>query len=349
MDALRVVVVDDSALFRTMLRNVLSSIPLCEVIASVGDGKTAVEKILQLQPDLVTLDVEMPGITGIEVLQALKRRRCQTKVLMVSRHTSAGAQVTTDALLEGAFDFILKPSGNDPAENKRVLQAELQARIAALTEAPTTPPICEFAEPPATSARRFHVAIIGCSTGGPDALARIIPQLPANLPAPLIVVQHMPSGFTRSLAARLNEASELDVFEADDGASVGPGQVVIARGGSHLEVLRDGASRIRVQLSDAPVEHGCRPSVDFTLRSAVNAFGGEILVVILTGMGRDGTAGCRLVHAQGGQIVAQHAEGCAVYGMPKSVIAAGLAGDIVPLDSIAKSISRRLQRTAEPR
>lgn len=338
MDRLRVVVVDDSALFRLLLRNVLSDIPHCDVVASVGDGQTAIETILRLQPEFVTLDVEMPGLSGIEVLRALKRQRCPAKILMISRHTSAGAQVTTDALLEGAFDFILKPSGADPLENRRILHTELQNRISALTETDTALPNADLIDRPASSIGRVQAVIIGCSTGGPDALAHVIPQLPASLPVPVIIVQHMPEGFTRTLAARLNEASELNVAEAEDGLSVGPGRVVLARGGRHLRLYREGHAMLRVQLDDARAEHGCRPAVDYTLRTAVNALGGEILVVILTGMGRDGTEGCRLVHQHGGHVIAQHRDGCIVYGMPKSVIEAGLADEVLPLASIARGI-----------
>jgi two-component system, chemotaxis family, protein-glutamate methylesterase/glutaminase len=318
MDPLRVIVVDDSALFRMLLRNVLSQIPHCEVVASVGDGQTAIESILRLQPDLVTLDVEMPGLSGIEVLHALKRQRCTSKILMVSRHTTAGAQVTTDALLEGAFDFILKPSGTDPLQNRQVLLGELQSRIAALTEVDAAIANPASTDRPVLSSGKIKAVVIGCSTGGPDALAQIIPHLPASLPVPVIIVQHMPEGFTRTLAARLNEASELNVVEAEDGLSIGPGKVVLARGGRHLRLSRDSSSNLRIHLDDAPAEHGCRPAVDYTLRTVVDVLGGEVLVLVLTGMGRDGTEGCRLVRQHNGHIIAQHRDSCVVYGMPKS-------------------------------
>ena len=344
MDRFRVVVVDDSALFRTMLRNLLTDIPNCEVVASVADGVTAIEKITELKPDLVTLDVEMPDVSGIDVLRELKRRKVSAKVVMISRWTTAGAQVTTDALIEGAFDFILKPSSGNPVENKANLRAALEERITALREIESSPTEGCAPTDHATSAprpaNRAKAIIIGCSTGGPDALARIIPDLPATLPAPVFIVQHMPEGFTASLASRLNQASELEVLEAEDGMRVRAGQVALARGDRHLELERRIGESVIVKLSDAPREHRCRPAVDFTLRSAVDMFDGLLLAVILTGMGRDGTAGCELVHARGGQVIAQHQTGCTVYGMPKAVIQAGVADQVVELPRIAKAIER---------
>lgn len=344
MNPFRVVVVDDSALFRTMLRNVLAEIPGCTVIASVADGKTAVDKIAELSPDLVTLDVEMPELSGIDVLRELKKRRISPKVIMVSRFTEAGAQVTTDALIEGAFDFIRKPSGSNPVENKASLRAALEERIAALRETAPDSLDSSFAdERTSTStlaAGGVEAVVIGCSTGGPDALARLIPDLPANFPVPVFVVQHMPERFTASLAARLNEASELEVVEAADGMRVTAGQVVIARGGRHLEIERRSSTSVVVRLTDAPHEHSCRPAVDYTLRSAVNVFGGQLLIVILTGMGRDGLAGCELARSRGSRVLAQHADGCTVYGMPKAVIQAGYADSVVKLPRMANAITR---------
>ena len=348
MSSFKIVVVDDSALFRTMLRNILAEIPGCEVVASVADGKTAVEKIAELKPDLVTLDVEMPNVSGIDVLRMLKRQRVDAKVIMISRLTASGAQVTTDALIEGAFDFILKPSSSNPIENKSVLKAGLEERIKVLRESgsPVAEPVRSNAPATAVSSRtnRADVVVIGCSTGGPDALSQVIPDLPSDFPVPVIVIQHMPDRFTASLATRLNEASELDVVEASEGGLIRAGQVVIAKGGKHLGLARVGNEGLRTHLLDEPVEHGCRPAVDFTLRSAVEIYRGNILAVILTGMGRDGASGCNLVRASGGRVIAQHADGCTVYGMPKAVVQAGDADEIVKLPSVAKAIIRMTKR-----
>lgn len=350
MDAFRVVVVDDSALFRTLLRNILADIPHCEVVASVGDGAAAVDKIAELHPDLVTLDVEMPELDGIEVLRQLKRRQLKSNVVMISRLTAAGASVTTDALIEGAFDFILKPSGANPAENKASLRAALEEKISALrdigTDSTQEIPADVQTSPASATMAKCEAVVIGCSTGGPDALARVIPDLPADLPVPVFVVQHMPERFTASLAARLNEASSLDVLEAADGLRVSAGQVVIARGGRHLQLARRTSDGAVVKLTDAPLEHSCRPAVDYTLRSAVEIFDGHLLVVILTGMGRDGTAGCRLVRSRGGRVLTQHPDGCTVYGMPKAVAQAGLTNDVAKLPRMAAAINRLVRGAA---
>lgn len=344
MDSFRIVVVDDSALFRTMLRNVLSEIPGCEVVASVADGKAAIEKVVELKPDLVTLDVEMPEMNGIDALRELKRRMPGVNVVMVSRLTSTGAKVTTDALIEGAFDFILKPSSGSVSDNKATLRTALEERIRALTEDSTDSSrdsMSTLQMPSHTHpSTRCEAVVIGSSTGGPDALARVIPDLPANLRVPVFVVQHMPERFTATLASRLNEASNLEVLEAVDGMRVRSGQVVLAKGGNHLQLERQLSAGVLIRLTDAPPENSCRPAVDYTLRSAADLYGQHLLVVILTGMGKDGTAGCQIVKARGGNVVAQHSDGCTVYGMPKAVINAGLADDIVKLPRIAAEIVR---------
>lgn len=350
MDEFRIIIVDDSALFRTMLRNAITDIPGCTVVATASDGESAVAKIEELKPDLVTLDVEMPNMNGIDTLRELRRRRIRSKIVMVSRLTAAGAQVTTDALLYGAFDFILKPSGKDAVANKELLRSELVERISAIREtrkAATEPAVSKSAERVAPSGKTpsCDLVVFGSSTGGPDALNRVLPQFEADFPVPIIVVQHMPPSFTTSLAARLNDASELEVSEAEERMQLRPGRVVLARGGCHLGLTGSARSGVTVQLSDAPPEHSCRPAVDFTLRSAVNIYGGRIVAVILTGMGRDGTEGCRLVRAQGGRVFAQHAEDCSVFGMPKAVITAGLADRVIKLPQIAPSVDEEVRAT----
>lgn len=343
MESVRVLVVDDSALFRTLMRNALTEIPGCEVVGSVPDGETALARIEELQPDLVTLDVEMPGMGGIGVLRELRKRRLKTRIVMVSRLTTAGAQVTTDALMQGAFDFILKPHGKDPAANKEALCAALREKIESLQEAFV--PSSAMPEPTrrerttaAKPSNACQAVVIGSSTGGPDALAQLLPFLSVELPVPVVVVQHMPERFTGTLANRLNEASDLEIVEAADKMPITKGRIVIAHGGRHLRLVRRPSGVVLAQLTEDPSEHSCRPAVDYTLRSAVDAFEGPILAVILTGMGRDGTEGCRLVRERGGHVIAQHAEGCTVYGMPKSVIAAGQADQILRLADIGPAI-----------
>ena len=335
----RLMIVDDALIMRMRIRiREVATLAGWTVVAEAANGNEAVRLFNELQPDLVTLDVERPdinGIDGIDVLRELKRRRIRTNVVMISRLTAAGAQVTTDALIEGAFDFILKPSGSSPSENKNTLRIALLEKIAALADARSglasdvlgSPP-----PPPQTAPVGKPEAVrIACSTGGPDALSQVIPDLSATLPVPVFIIQHMPPRFTASLASRLNDASELHVLEAEDGLVEKPGHAFVARGGQHLLLERRHSEQIRLTLTDAPPEQNCRPAADDTLRSAVDVYRGHLLAVILTGMGRDGTAGCQLVQARGGHVLAQHADGCTVYGMPRSVINAGLANQIVLL------------------
>ena len=353
MTVLKVLVVDDSALFRTLLSNVLRGIPNCEVIGTASTGQSALQKIIELQPDLVTLDMEMPEMDGMGVLQELKRRRIRSKVIIVSRFTSAGAQITTDALLQGAFDFVLKPSSKDPSANRAELQESLSDKIAAIREntgndsgsTPVPPPSPVKTEPRRGRTTKCEAVIIGCSTGGPDALGQVVPYLDPEFPVPVIIVQHMPEGFTGSLAKRLDEASEVNVVEASDGLVLKKRQAVVARGGRHLKLERRGVSQVVLRLTEDSHEHNCRPAVDYTLRSAVEVFDGQLLTVILTGMGRDGTEGCRLVREHGGEVIAQDADGCVVFGMPKAVINAGQADSIVPLPQIAATINSIVCKT----
>lgn len=345
MTNLKVLVVDDSALFRTMLGNALRSIPDCEVVGTASDGHAALQKIIDLQPDVVTLDMEMPELDGMGVLQELKRRRIRSKVVIVSRLTSAGAQITTDALLQGAYDFILKPSQKDPAANKAQLLCALTEKINGIRDnapserEPAVLPTHVKMEPRRTRSAKCDAVVIGCSTGGPDALAQIVPYLNPDFPVPIVIVQHMPEGFTCSLAKRLNEASEIDVMEATDGTILRKRMAVIARGGRHLRLERSGVAQVVTRLTEDVHEHNCRPAIDYTIRSAVETYDGRLLTVILTGMGRDGTEGSRLVRERGGEVVVQSAEGCVVFGMPKAVINAGQADRIVPLSEIAMTIN----------
>ena len=348
MTNLKVLVVDDSALFRTLLGNALRHVPDCEVIGNASDGQVALQKIIDLQPDVVTLDLEMPEMNGIGVLQELKRRQIRTKVIMISRLTSAGAQSTTDALLHGAYDFILKPSSKDPAANKAELLTALSEKIAGIREqarsereSPLSPSTLTTATRRAR-ALKCEAVVIGCSTGGPDALAQIVPYLHPEFPVPIVIVQHMPEGFTCSLAKRLNEASEIEVVEASDGLPLRKGMAVVARGGRHLCLERRGISQVLARLTEDAHEHNCRPAIDYTLRSAVDIYEGRLLSVILTGMGRDGTEGCRQVRDRGGEVFVQAADGCVVFGMPTSVINAGQADKIVPLPQIANTINSHL-------
>jgi two-component system chemotaxis response regulator CheB len=350
----RVLIVDDSALYRQLIQNVLREVAEATVVGVAKNGVEALEKIQELDPDVLTLDVQMPDMDGIEVLREVKRRRLRPKAIMVSSLTSEGAQVTTDALLEGAFDFILKPAGGDSVANRQQLKHALQEKLAALGESSGQPKwashrprsiaadeVLEFAPAPDAVCR---AVIIGTSTGGPEALKVVLPKLPRALPVPVIVVQHMPAQYTLSLAARLNENCELDVAEAGDGAALAAGRVLVAPGGRQMKLACAGEG-LTVRVNDDPPENGVRPSVDYLLRSVADALGSHALAVIMTGMGRDGLEGCRRLKAAGGYVFAQSQEDCVVYGMPKAVIEGDLADRALPLGKIAPAIVRHVNRS----
>lgn len=344
-DRVRIIVVDDSSLFRHLIRDALKEIPGASVIGNAEDGRRALELIGERRPDLITLDVEMPDLNGIDVLRELRRSGDATPAIMVSRLTERGAQITTDALLEGAFDFILKPSGGNPLENKQTLQREFSEKITAFRLSRTLPvqgasDVESVLESPTRGA--YEALLIGSSTGGPEALREVLPKLPAGFPVPVLVVQHMPPQYTNRLATRLNEICPLEVREATDRTFIRPGAIYIAPGGQQMKVIRLN-DQIQIRLTDDPPENSCRPAVDYLLRSAAEVWLGRTLTVILTGMGHDGTTGCRLLRERGGYVIAQHADGCIVYGMPKSVIENSLANRVLPLKSIGETISHLIR------
>lgn len=359
-DPLRVLVVDDTVVYRKIVGEILGSIPGVEVAGVAANGKIALQKIEQLHPDLLTLDLEMPEIDGLGVLRHLKQTGCRTGAIMLSAFTTEGADATVAALKLGAFDFVIKPAGDDLAANTGQLRCDLHEKIEAFarsrqldraTTAPAAPPVLPAAKPSATGndvsrrmaglARSFtgkpEVVALGISTGGPAALARVLPHLPADLAAPLLIVQHMPPKFTESLAKDLDARSPLAVREAVDGLAVRPGQAFIAPGGKQMKIERS-AEGLVVRITDDPPENHCKPSVDYLFRSVSHVCGGSALGVIMTGMGSDGALGCRLLKRQGAGILVQDAATCVVYGMPKPPTDEGLADVIAPLDRIAAEI-----------
>jgi len=347
---LKVVVVDDSALYRQMLLTVLGRIAGVEVVGTAADGDAAVELIARARPDVVTLDVQMPGRDGIEVLRALKQRGLSPRSIMVSSLTAQGAPTTVAALMEGAFDFILKPTAVDLHVARDTIQRELAEKLAAVREsmgppAPAAAPPQSKRPPGGSAAVHFDAIVIGTSTGGPQALRGVIPRLPPDLPVPVFIVQHIPPQFTASLAERLDSMSPLRVVEAADGMVVGPGTVFVAPGGRHLGVAQRG-EQVVCLLDDGPRRHGCRPSVDHLLESAAGLYQGRVLAAVLTGMGCDGLDGCRELKRRGGAVLAQSAAGCVVYGMPKAVSDAGLVDETVPLEQIAARLCAWLHGAA---
>jgi two-component system chemotaxis response regulator CheB len=353
--SLRVLVVDDSALYRKVVSEILRELPDVEVVATAVDGQIALQKIEELRPDLVTLDVEMPQLTGVEVLRHLRERGSETGVIMLSAFTSSSAAATTEALRLGAFDFVLKPTGTDMVESRQQLARRLGDRVAAyMQRSPQTPridapkPRVETHRAP-EPAERFcidhsaereppEIIVLGISTGGPEALSRVIPALPKDLTAPLFIVQHMPPLFTKSLADDLNRRSALHVYEATDGQLAQPGDCLIAPGGKQMKIEQSPEGPI-VHLTDDPPERSCRPSVDYLFRSAAHEYGGRVLAIVMTGMGNDGALGCRLLKRRGATVLIQDQATSVVFGMPGAVFQDGLADEVLPLADIASRIA----------
>ena len=350
----RVLVVDDSALYRQAICNILRRESGIEVAGIAANGADALEKIQDLDPDLLTLDVQMPGMDGIQVLREMNARGLRPKAIMVSSLTSEGAKVTTDALLEGAFDFILKPSGSSIEENRKTLRDALVekiglfsgsrlARAVRLRAGRLSPAAATRVPRPRTPALlkmpgACQAVLIATSTGGPAALKEVMPHLPADLGVPVLIVQHMPAGYTKALAGRLDQMSDLAVREAQEGMRLEPGVGLLAPGGCQMRFSRR-ADAVFVRVTDDPPENGCRPSADYMFRSANEAFGGAVLAVVLTGMGRDGLLGCQALKERGAAIMAQDEESATVYGMPKVVVEAGIADRVLPLSDMARAIS----------
>lgn len=341
---IRVLVADDSVVVRRLLSDALNQAPDIEVVGTAPDGRIALQKLTQLQPDAVTLDIEMPTMDGLETLIELRKTHPRLPVIMCSTLTSRGASATLDALALGASDYVTKPTAR--AGDLDALRDDLVAKVRALCgrASPDAPPRRSRAPiaPRATPSGRTEAVVIGVSTGGPTALSELVPALPGALSVPVLVVQHMPPMFTRMLAERLDARSALRVVEASDGEVVVPGTVYVSPGGRHLTVERRGADDpVRIRLDDGPAENSCRPSVDVLFRSAARIWGGNVLAAVLTGMGQDGFRGSEQVVSAGGAVIAQDEATSVVWGMPGIVVRHGLADAVVPLDEMAQVIARR--------
>jgi two-component system chemotaxis response regulator CheB len=349
-----VLVVDDSVVVRRLIVDALSDAPGIRVAGTAANGRTALTKVDQLAPDVITMDVEMPEMDGVTCVRELRRRHARIPVIMFSTLTAAGAAATLDALAAGASDYVTKPSNSGSmVASVQAIREQLIPRIHALggrvsfpyrAPTPTSPRRLAPAVPaPAAPHRtgRFEVLAIGASTGGPDALTRVIGALPADLPVPVLVTQHMPPLFTRMFAERLNKLSAVRVVEAGEHMPVRPGSVYIAPGDRHLEVFRRG-TEVVTRLSGAPPENSCRPAVDVMFRSVAQTYGGNSLAVILTGMGQDGRRGAEVLRGGGSEIIAQDETTSVVWGMPGAVVTAGLADTVLPLDSIASHLTSRI-------
>jgi len=350
---MRVLVVDDSTLFRKVVRDVLASLPDVEVVGVAADGEQALQRIESLKPDMVTLDLEMPKLDGLGVLKRLQDSSESPAVVVISAQSRVGAEATTKALQRGAFDFVLKPAADSLQANCDLLRQSLTPIIQSIV-------MQSVPAPPEESGSRKSVAkltqpvggglsfvlppeavVIGVSTGGPAALGELLSRLPANFPKPILIVQHMPPDFTRSLAEQLDRSSRLTVQEGTDGQVCRAGEVYIAPGGSQMGVRKiDGY--LQIYVNDDPPEGNCKPAVDYLFRSAAKALGDRCLAMVLTGMGDDGLQGCRLLKQAGAKILVQDEASCVVYGMPRQIVEHSLADAVFPLDRIAEEIADSL-------
>lgn len=343
MSKTRILVVDDAVVMRRLLTEVVQSDPQLELAGTAPNGRIALQKITQVNPDLITLDVEMPELDGLATLREIRRSHPKLPVIMLSLLTQRGASSTLEALAAGANDYVTKPSeSTNLVESINRLAAELLPKIHA--HCPRTP---RPAVKSTTVARRadgfapVELICVGVSTGGPNALAELFQQLQTPIPLPMAIVQHMPPMFTRLLAERLNGVGgSFRCKEAADGDVMRPGHAYLAPGGRHLTVVRQPTGEFVARLSDAPPENSCRPAVDVLFRSAA-ATGAGLLGVIMTGMGQDGLRGCQNLLEHRGQIVVQDEATSVVWGMPGAVAQAGLAHAILPLNQIGTEVTRR--------
>ena len=364
--SVRALVADDSVLFRRVLTDILGSFPDVEVVGTAPNGRLAISRVREMKPDLLTLDMEMPEMDGLGVLDELKASGEKTTIIVVSSLTKNGGRLTMRALEKGAFDFITKPETSSPEAAKEEIRRELAPRLKALSNRLEIRNILKApAQPVATardkaetgtsrtgvldtisgrmsriaSASKPDLALIGVSTGGPGALARLVPLLPADLGVPVLIVQHMPPIFTQSLAESLSSKSVLAVREAIDGEEAKPNFVYIAPGGKQMRLLPGMQGDKRIQITDDPPENNCKPSVDYLFRSVASNYPGRAMASILTGMGSDGTIGLRLLKRNGCYVIAQSEESCVVYGMPKAAVEAGVVDAVLPIEAIASRIT----------
>jgi two-component system chemotaxis response regulator CheB len=393
MRAIRVLIVDDSVVVRRLLARILEEEPGMEVAGQASNGRLALEMLDSAAPDLVTLDVEMPVMDGLETLVEIRRRKPRLPVIMFSTLTSRGAATTIEALSRGASDYLTKPEGAaNLQESLERLRQDLVPRVRALVRlrpderkegipvSPTAPtrsagaladhrdpppraPLAPAprlasggpasrdglaplpAAPPRAFGRAPELLVIGVSTGGPNALARVFPQFPANLNVPVLVVQHMPPLFTRMLAERLDQLSPLRVREAVEGSPLQAGEAWLARGDWHMTVARE-QGRLVLRENQGAQVNSCRPAVDVLFQSAVQACGGAVMALVLTGMGQDGLKGSRAIREAGGLVLAQDEESSVVWGMPGAVAQAGQADAVLPLEAL---VPRALQLMAGAR
>jgi two-component system chemotaxis response regulator CheB len=363
---IRVLVTDDSAVMRRLVSEAVQSDPSCEVVGTANNGRDALAKIEALRPDVVTLDIEMPVMNGLETLIPLRKAHPRLPVIMFSTLTERGAHAAFEAMRRGASDYATKPSATNLADGRKAVVEELIPKIKALAgwREPIPTALRSITRPSARPTQipgrptapgrgtslvsgalrggRVDALVIGVSTGGPTALVTLWRDLPRSLPVPVLIVQHMPAAFTPQFAKQLDAVGTLPTVEAQAGMRVEPGRAYLAPGGHHMTVSHQGVGTV-IGLNDDPPENSCRPAVDVLFRSAVAAYGGSILAVVLTGIGFDGLLGTRDVIAAGGHAIAQDQATSVVWGMPRAITEAGLADAVLPIDQIGSAITARIR------
>ena len=351
-ERIRVMVVDDSVVIRRLVTMALENDPTIEVAGTASNGAIGLQRIPQFNPDVVTLDIEMPDMDGLEMLRRIRREYPRLRVIMFSTLTERGAAKTLEALTLGADDYVTKVSNEGSLDRSMaLLREEMLPKIKQFfrwttpTAVAVQPVAASFSTPlvwrdtssPQSTKVRPRVVVIGVSTGGPTALGEILPTMPADFPLPVLIVQHMPPLFTRLLAERLNSTCRLQVQEASQGDAIEPGRILIAPGDFHMKLVSNNG-KISVSLDQSPRQNSCRPAVDVRFASTGEVYGGAALAVILTGMGQDGLRGTGILKAQGANILAQDEASSVVWGMPGAVVNAGLVDRVLPLNEVVPAI-----------
>jgi two-component system chemotaxis response regulator CheB len=339
----RVLVVDDSAYIRKVVREMLSRSPSLEVVGAARDSEEALEMVEKLKPDVVTCDLIMPGSDGVDFIQRqMAKRRLPIVIVSMAGESSERVLSGLDA---GAIDFVQKPTALATEKIFEVAD-ELIAKVTAAAGASMRQPVDALPQPntvaAATFRNRYSVLVVGVSTGGPQGLKSVIARLPADFPIPVAVVLHMPIGYTEAYAQRLDELSALTVVEARDGEEFRPGVVLVAPAGRHLKLQRDADARVIARLDVRPLDTAHRPSVDVLFQSAAEVYGDRVMGVVMSGMGADGRDGAAWIKARGGAMLTEAEETCVVYGMPRAVVEAGLSDEEVPLHRLAAAIIERV-------
>lgn len=340
---IKVLIVDDSSFFRRRISEFLSSDPNIEVVGQAVDGLDAIEKTKELNPDVITMDIEMPRLDGISAVKKIRETK-STPILMFSSLTMEGAKATFEALDAGASDFLPKKFEEIASERSEAIE-KLCDCVKSLARAPSTSGAAKIKIPASirsansASSKGYQLAVIGASTGGPIAIEKVLKQLPANYSLPVLLIQHMPGSFTGAFAERLDKLCAINVKEAEDGDELKPGTAYIAPGGRQMRLKKNGRGSV-LSIGDEPVVTTYKPSVDITFNSIAEAYRGRVLAIVLTGMGSDGCDGAKLLREKGATVWAQDEASCVVYGMPMAVVRENLADKVMSVDEIGMSLAR---------